>query len=345
MSERLPPPPSPMPRPDAQGSLHVPGFFPVPPGGAGMPGPAEAWQMRPYSQLLRGPNHAWWRPLLSTLVVGGWLFGLVVAFAILLMAAMAVGGGLGPDGAPSQEQLSEWEVTPSGLLMTNLTLALLILVAQSAVWVGHGWRPRWVASVVGGVRWVWLVRCYLASLVVLVVVTGLLMVVGGGFGGVSLESQAGLYALVILLTTPAQAAGEEYLFRGWMSQAIGSLFARAAVGAVAAALVSAVVFAFAHGQQDLWLFGDRLVFGLVASWLVWRTGGLEASMALHGANNLLALGVAVLTGQVDAMVSTTGADPLMLGVDVLTLVVSAVVLDRLARRTGVLRLFRPPGVG
>ena len=44
------------------------------------------------------------------------------------------------------------------------------------------------------------------------------------------------------------------------------------------------------------------------------------------------------------MMTATGADPLMLGVDVLIMVVSAFVLDRLARRTGVLRMFRPPGV-
>ncbi len=341
MSEPFPPPPPTSPPPSAQP------FLPMvlgPLGGTALPGPAEAWRARPYSQMLRGPNHAWWRPLVSTLVVGLWLIGLVVAFGVLLAAAMATSGVLGPDDAPSRAQLDEWGASPSGLLLINLSLALLIPIAQSAVWAGHGWRPRWVASVTGGVRWVWLVRCYLASLVVLVVVNGVLVAIDGGLGEIALERQAGSYALVILLTTPLQAAGEEYLFRGWMTQAIGALFAKAAVGAVAAAVGSSLVFALAHGQQDPWLFGDRLAFGLVASWLVWRTGGLEASIALHGANNLLALGLAVLTGHVSEMMTATGADPLMLGVDVLIMVVSAFVLDRLARRTGVLRMFRPPGV-
>ena len=33
-----------------------------------------------------------------------------------------------------------------------------------------------------------------------------------------------LAALVVLLTTPLQAAGEEYVFRGYLLQAVGSLF-------------------------------------------------------------------------------------------------------------------------
>jgi membrane protease YdiL (CAAX protease family) len=111
---------------------------------------------------------------------------------------------------------------------------------------------------------------------------------------------------------------------------------------VVAAVCSGLVFAWAHGQQDPWLFLDRLVFGLVASWLVWRTGGLEASIALHGANNLLAFGLGVLSGQVEATMTTTGADATMVAVDVLMMVLSAAVLDRLARRYAMARCFRPP---
>ena len=182
MSEPFPPPPPTSPPPSAQP------FLPMvlgPLGGTALPGPAEAWRARPYSQMLRGPNHAWWRPLVSTLVVGLWLIGLVVAFGVLLAAAMATSGVLGPDDAPSRAQLDEWGASPSGLLLINLSLALLIPIAQSAVWAGHGWRPRWVASVTGGVRWVWLVRCYLASLVVLVVVNGVLVAIDGGLGEIA----------------------------------------------------------------------------------------------------------------------------------------------------------------
>ena len=49
-----------------------------------------------------------------------------------------------------------------------------------------------------------------------------------------------------------------------------------------------VVFALLHGTQNLPLFADRLVFGLLAGLLVWRTGGLEAGIAAHVINNVFA---------------------------------------------------------
>jgi hypothetical protein len=191
---------------------------------------------------------------------------------------------------------------------------------------------------------VWLARCYVTSLLVLLVVNGALVLLDEGLGEISLEPQAGVYVLVVLTTTPLQAAGEEYLFRGWLSQAVGSWFAGALIGAVVAAVVSATLFAFAHGQQNPWLFTDRFLFALVASWLVWRTGGLEASIALHGAFNLLAFAAALLTGQLSATVNATQASGLMVGIDLVIMTVSALALDRLARRYGVLKRFRPPGV-
>jgi membrane protease YdiL (CAAX protease family) len=313
-------------------------FFPLPPEVSGqLPGPAEAWQARPYPQLLRGPNHAWWRPLLSTAVVGACLLMAVIAFGLVMLVAM------GADGTVDEARLSAWEISPTGLLLTNLTLALMIPTAQAAVWVGHGWRPRWVASVLGGVRWGWLARCYLLSLAVLLVINLALIGIDGGMD-LAPDRQAGLYALVVLTTTPLQAAGEEYLFRGWLSQAVGSLIPSKVVGAVAAAVVSGLLFAFAHGQQDGWLFTDRFLFALVASWLVWRTGGLEAPIALHGAYNLVALALGVLYGRLDDLVTATEADALTVGINALVMLGSAFALDRLARRTGVLRLFRPPGV-
>ena len=67
-------------------------------------------------------------------------------------------------------------------------------------------------------------------------------------------------------------------------QALGSLVARPWFGVV----VSAVVFALLHGLQNPPLFVDRLAFGLLAGWLVWRTGGLEAGIAAHVVNNVFA---------------------------------------------------------
>ena len=102
------------------------------------------------------------------------------------------------------------------------------------------------------------------------------------------------FVLVIVLLTPLQAAGEEFAFRGYLTQAFGGLFAPPArTCAGAAVLLPAVLFALAHGAQDAPVFVDRLAFGLVAGVLVITTGGLEAGIAMHVLNNFLAYGFAL----------------------------------------------------
>ena len=108
-------------------------------------------------------------------------------------------------------------------------------------------------------------------------------------------------AIVILLTTPLQAAGEEFVFRGYLLQAVGSLSRRRWV----ALLVTATLFAMAHGIQNFPLFFDRFMFGLIAGWLVIRTGGLEAGIAMHVLNNYLAFGLALAFGDIGETLTVT----------------------------------------
>ena len=103
-----------------------------------------------------------------------------------------------------------------------------------------------------------------------------------------LSGQDVAIAVVILFTTPLQAVGEEYVFRGYLMQALGSLF-----GTWVAVIAPALLFALAHGLQNFPLFFDRFAFGLVAGYLVVRTGGLEAGIALHVLNNYVAFGFAL----------------------------------------------------
>ena len=63
-----------------------------------------------------------------------------------------------------------------------------------------------------------------------------------------------------------------------------------------AIVLTATLFALAHGAQNFPLFFDRFAFGLIAGWLVIRTGGLEAGIALHVLNNFLAFGFALSFG-------------------------------------------------
>ncbi|MFD0516900.1 CPBP family intramembrane glutamic endopeptidase [Paractinoplanes durhamensis] len=82
-------------------------------------------------------------------------------------------------------------------------------------------------------------------------------------------------------------------------------------------------------------FADLVMFGLVAGWLTVRTGGLEAAIALHVANNLISSVVAAALG--DLGMDETAADmPWQFAViDVPVLLAYAWVVVRLARGAGV----------
>jgi uncharacterized protein len=200
------------------------------------------------------------------------------------------------------------DVTPLGLLTANLSLAVLIPAAMVAVVVVHHLSPGWLGSVAGHLRWGllgWFMLLAAGVVLVSTFVAGFLP--GDGVPTdsvqvVSLQRWASL-AIVVVLTTPLQAAGEEYGFRGYPLQALGAWFGTPWPGIV----LTSLAFATAHGSQNPALFIDRLGFGLIAGWLVVRTGGLEASIALHVMNNVITFLIAAAFDQVDDALATRDA--------------------------------------
>jgi membrane protease YdiL (CAAX protease family) len=57
------------------------------------------------------------------------------------------------------------------------------------------------------------------------------------------------------------------------------------------AVVSSVAFMFLHAAQDIYLNAFYFSFGMISCWMAWRTGGLEAGIALHVVNNMVAMAV------------------------------------------------------
>ena len=146
-----------------------------------------------------------------------------------------------------------------------------------------------------------------------------------------------------LLLTPWQAAAEEYAFRGWLTQNIGAYFARPLVAVVVPAIVAAAAFAAAHGSPDPVVLADLAAFSLTASFLTWRTGGLEAAIVLHTVNNV---GIGIIGNAVGGFEeSFVGADtrgaPLTLGVSLLMYGIAIALVLWQARRSAVDRWFRP----
>lgn len=285
-----------------------------------------------FPQLLRTYRHRWWKPLLG--LSFACLLLLVMAIPIVL-ASMGVAAVTESGGAPLSDEGPD-PGSPLGLLTNNLVIALLTPAALVTALVVHQQRPGFLSSVTGRLRVSLLARLSLIALVFSLTSFFLTvsLIPAEDDDGSTAPGTTTLVALlaVILLTTPLQAAGEEYGFRGYLTQALASWFSRPGAAAVVPGVVTAVVFALAHGVQDPWLFSDRLVFGLVASWLAWRTGGLEAPIALHVANNLVALTFASVTGELETALTSTSVDWRYAVADIVSLLLFGALVEWLARR-------------
>lgn len=262
----------------------------------------------PFHRLTTPRSGRWWRLVAGVLLAAlGLLVTSVLALAVVVLAAQALGYG--------PTKLSANRVGIRLLLATNLGLALLIAVAALLAFALYRSRLRWVSSVRPRLRWGWLLRSFgpaAAGWGVLL----LLGVVGAlAERNRPIDARTGGLLAVVVLTTPLQAAGEEYLFRGFVLQSLGA----ARLPTWACCLGSGALFATAHLQFAPPLFADRLLLGVVLGWLAVRTGGLETGIGIHVAKNVSALVPAVLLGKVSQTVQPSGVTWIPFGVDVVLL--------------------------
>lgn len=292
----LPPPP-----PVWAASAAPPMWTPPPPAAAVRVrrfGDPEYDVEQPYHRVLRTRSFRWWRPLLG-LAVG--LVALVVLQVVISVATLLPSILAGQLTLPADPEAAVAELVsdPLGLLTLNLSLASLIPAAMLALLVGHQMRPGWLGSVAGRLRWGYLTQClgvggvlYVAYLVL----NAVLATAAGETGDISATgSPQWALALVVLLTTPLQAAGEEYAFRGYLFQVIGSWLRHPVVPA----LLTAILFALLHSENgDPGLAGYLFFFsfGLIAAALTYLTGGLEAAVVMHVVHNTVSLLLVTLLG-------------------------------------------------
>jgi membrane protease YdiL (CAAX protease family) len=244
---------------------------------------------QPFLRAMRSRTWAWWRPVAGLVLAAFvWLAG---ATAVLLASLVT---GVAPDLALLDL------VDPWVLLITNITLILFVPAVWLAWAVAHGMSIGWSASVLARIR----PRLLLPYTFMALGTIGVGILLSVGFGAaVGADGVTGpvpdlaWLLLVVFLTTPLQSAAEEYLFRGYLSQAIAGWLRDHRAGAVVAGLVTATLFSLAHAPPDFLTFLDRFVFALAASATVWLTGGLEAAVVLHAVNNVLVFTLAGLLGE------------------------------------------------
>jgi membrane protease YdiL (CAAX protease family) len=276
--------------------------------------------------VLRGPSYVWWRSML------GVVFGLslyLLLTSVITQVVLGISWGIVGAG----QAYADWArralafAVPAGMNAANLGIATLIPICWVLMAIVHQVRPRWLSSVQPRLRWRYLLLSAGVAVVVLTAVT--LIPMAFGATPVTVSPQPGFWAflVVLVLTSPLQAAAEEYFFRGYLMQALGSLVAHPAFGVV----VSAVLFALMHGVQNPALFVNRLGFGLLAGLLVWRTGGLEAGIGAHVVNNICAYVIAGLTSSIATVRAVTSVSWLDSGLQLGGFAVFAVLALLIAR--------------
>lgn len=257
----------------------------------------------PYHRLPRvDARWRWWRPLVALAVFLGFYLVTQVILGIAYFVPIAVDQG--PEGLIRfQDGLSDGALDPTDPVVLSLTLVSLVVLLPSimiAVKIARLGPLGLLSSVRYRIRWGWMGWCLLPLLVLGLVMfffqsQGLFVVSGSGLSWnhaeigqstVSLSTLTTTIVLVVLLV-PFQGAAEEYLFRGFVMQTVGSWLPwRLPIVPI---LVSTVLFAIGHvpNGYNIWGILDVGSFGLIAAIIVWRTGGLEATILQHALNNVM----------------------------------------------------------
>ena len=289
-----------------------------------------------YHRLARSsPGYRWWKPLVTGLIAFGFFIGLAIVLVILfLVSALAF-----PEVRPVLDSLlTTGEIDNSLPVVLAFTLSSIAVMLPS-IWLARlimGPRPvGLLSSIAGRLRWRWMARLILPVIIAygastLLSVLVIPVLTDESIPPVVVSSSTWISVLVAVLFVPLQATAEEFVFRGYLAQMIGGWLKHP----LFAILLPVPLFALGH-QYDVWGMIDVSAFAVVAGWLVWRTGGLEAAIVAHVVNNTVIFIIGAF-GLVDVN-STTGSG-LSVVISVLTLALYAWLVLRAAKRFGLERV-------
>lgn len=257
----------------------------------------------PYHRLSYvNPCARWFTPVLEGLLIASIYFVLllIVSFALLAFAVML---------RVPYDHLTDLQRVYANVFKTPLvfiTFFISIIPVIPAIFIARlitNFKPLGlIHSIAGRMRWSYLgVFLGFGFLIFGLYNVGNLVLAG------SLTTQNSvhplnsgmfwLYIVLILLIVPFQCYAEELLFRGYLMQTVGRWLKNPAW----AIIIPAPIFMVLHGY-GLWGLLSVLTMALIAGFLCWYTGGLEAGIGLHIANNIsgIILGLLGLADPFDA---------------------------------------------
>ncbi len=253
-----------------------------------------------YHQLGAGEERRWWRVLLGLVVF------LLIALSLTLLIQVVPFFFTNPVKLSAQfSKMMEGTVDlnqPLVFVIAMLSLVALIPAAVIATMVGLRIRPGYLFSVAGHLRWGWLLTCLgLAALIYLPVHSFSSFVLGSAtFNPVR---NLPLVLVLVVVLVPLQSAAEEITFRGYLAQALGALLPWRFVSLAVTIVLSAALFAAAHGSFHLSTFAALAIMAIMMVLLTWYTGGLEGAIAIHALHNTSIFLISALTGPTDSLVN------------------------------------------
>ena len=304
-------------------------------------GSAPRTTATPYHRQAREtPAYGWWKlPVAGLVIVTVYLILSVLVVVAAAAYFAAVDGSSSLDGW--LDSVGELDPSRPAYFVLDM-LGLVVLIPSVLLGVlAVGPRPvGYLSSVAGRLRWRWLARTSLIAVAVYLVTIGASLAITeqtdpADLSAPSTVTTSMVVALaLVVLVVPFQAAAEEYLFRGYLMQLVGT-WSRFAFLPV---IISTPLFVAGHGY-DLWGLLDVAIFGLTAAVLTIRTGGLEAAIAAHAANNVIlfaldALGVIVASDD-------SGASAVDLVPTAVASVLMIVLVEWQVRRLGIQRTREP----
>jgi membrane protease YdiL (CAAX protease family) len=281
-----------------------------------------------------------WRGIVAIVLLLAALVLLSLVFGAISLVFEVLTGGMSFDDPDSLVA-----ITPSVLLSSNLALAALIPLSMLLQRWLFGVPARYLFSVTGAFRWRWLGRLALIIVPVWVIYIGVSVVLEPA-GELRIDGSVLALLAVIVITTPLQAAGEEFGFRGLVQRSVGSWFRNPTTAFIVSTIISGAAFALAHFAADPWLIAYYFLFGVSASIAARATGGLEAPVLVHVVNNVLIFIPAALFGQLDEGIDRSeGAGGPFVLLPIAMVLGAAALSAWWARRSGVtVRAPRPSGV-
>ena len=227
-------------------------------------------------------SYRWYKPILVFIV------GFIITLILVTLIATVFYLMMGPDFVLSVVG-GEYEVlnSPLAILFSDLIIIVFIPSLYLASKVVKDRPFSSYSSSRGG----WNYKLYFKALVIPVILYLIFMGADAAIAGPKGTSHFSIaFLAVILISVPLQSIAEEYVFRGFLMQSLGSWF-RIPVLAI---VIQAVIFALCHGYNSIGLF-ETLVSGLGLGFFAWKTNGIEVSSAIHSANNF-SVGLFVMLG-------------------------------------------------